>query len=1343
MASTLSKPPPHTRQSSRPESASSSSIITVKRAASLTSRNGSHPPISGLRTQSPNDTVVIPTTFSARTLSPDPNRRASAVYPRSDSGNGVREGVGNLNRWSQSTVSSKSSSTHNRRSSFSKRLSGSFGSFGGLGSAQQSPSPNAKGTPKGRPSPKGSPEGPFKKTPPGQPPPILPPIVTLTSLSQAVDAADTPSTIATITPATADLIPPDTHAPSEPDYFGDRWKTRSPSKSRNAVPRTAAASPLIPKPESPKRVQFESSKPQRLAAAEPAVSLYSERGASRGGSKARRRSSRSGHSRNREDSSRGSGGTEAESSASSVRSNRRREHRRKTPSQKAMLSKALQKANHAVLLDNAQNFEGAMGAYADACALLQQVMQRSSGDDDRKKLEAVRNTYTNRINELRNTGSTYQSSDGKALPDKPRDRDSTDSKNQEPLSPLTDEEEDSVYVSTATAARIDSDRPHFAASKYAPANLPVQLPPRRQSLQQSAFADTRTSSFSNTPHGPQLDPYGKSPPRDRMVETSMTLEPPLSQHYMPPPLSPRRPSSPAPPPKDDSQPSVVPVLKSETNAGYHMRQDTAESTSWLDTIDESGGSTSSSVHSRSSSIGLRRKRIRAASGATEAEFDAALDAAVEAAYDDGLEPAEDDNHGNLAKAPEQEYAQQPFKYDPSSGVRKNVEMAKEKVREAEREAAVALAKDHEKRRLQDSAYSRDSIDLEYGDDDADEEERMLYELSRDYVMDDGEYDIQTKSALPRQSDSSGFSGRTWGSIGSNPTSAGTSLSTVAEMPSLNTKLQPKMLPPPMHPPPLGALPPPPQSAITTSMPSSGPLARPPSLITSPGVRDRRLSGLKVKQLKIETNTKAPAAPETAAPNLEPSSEPSLTTQPLPDPPRSAVTMSQSQVTLPSLAFKSSTSSINQTVSRKGSSPLPTPSPAEGTPSTIPATPALTKVTSADSFESIPAIPDSPGRFNVKSSMGTKGLKKNFSSSSLKNKILSVSVPDPAEVSPNPPESISSNPRRNLSMAAPMPIPTASAFIVDGHLFGSDIHSPTSPGSPNLQVANAPLPLEPCPESSLLRPFWFLRCIYQTIAHPRGGYISNKLFVPRDIWKVRTTKLKSIEEKVSSCDLLTATLLKLAKVDTMNVDSILQEMRFLEMVIEQVRGSLSKKLGGEVGTVGAPWLSKGASLDDMNATSDALSSKSNNMSTKSYLSSLKKFSRSKNSAGPGYSAAAAVVPSSKDGYKEVPALKSLPMTNTDHPRFAKRDVNHVQYGGPNANYMAALAKLCDAAQILDQIARQIEDPGLKHSSRAHVGLEFSIHNAAEFFGFYICRFVINDVGIMLDKFIKRGTEWVAS
>ena len=66
-----------------------------------------------------------------------------------------------------------------------------------------------------------------------------------------------------------------------------------------------------------------------------------------------------------------------------------RTKRRRAPSQRAMLSQALQQANHAVVLDNAQNFEGAMRAYHDACDLLQQVILRSAGGDDRKKLEAI------------------------------------------------------------------------------------------------------------------------------------------------------------------------------------------------------------------------------------------------------------------------------------------------------------------------------------------------------------------------------------------------------------------------------------------------------------------------------------------------------------------------------------------------------------------------------------------------------------------------------------------------------------------------------------------------------------------------------------------------------------------------------------------------------------------------------------------------------------------------------------------------------------------------------------------------------------------------------------------
>lgn len=56
----------------------------------------------------------------------------------------------------------------------------------------------------------------------------------------------------------------------------------------------------------------------------------------------------------------------------------------------------------------------------------------------------------------------------------------------------------------------------------------------------------------------------------------------------------------------------------------------------------------------------------------------------------------------------------------------------------------------------------------------------------------------------------------------------------------------------------------------------------------------------------------------------------------------------------------------------------------------------------------------------------------------------------------------------------------------------------------------------------------------------------------------------------------------------------------------------------------------------------------------------------------------------------------------------------------------------------------EDPAAPEKARitAKVGLELSHRHASEFFGFYICRFVLNDISLLLDKFVKRGSEWVA-
>jgi hypothetical protein len=187
-------------------------------------------------------------------------------------------------------------------------------------------------------------------------------------------------------------------------------------------------------------------------------------------------------------------------------------------------------------------------------------------------------------------------------------------------------------------------------------------------------------------------------------------------------------------------------------------------------------------------------------------------------------------------------------------------------------------------------------------------------------------------------------------------------------------------------------------------------------------------------------------------------------------------------------------------------------------------------------------------------------------------------------------------------------------------------------------------------------------------------------VPHDVWGVKNVKLRAVEEKVSNCDLLTAALLKLAKVDTYDADAVLEEMQSLEAVLDQVQVSLSKKISGEVGVQGAlPIFKYSQSSEDAANGFDNIPQKVNSSSSKSsYLTSWRKL-RSKNS---GFGAPATPV-HSKETSKDNLTISSLPMTSLPTSQAARRVTPQVQFSGPNAHYMAALARLCDAAQVLGE------------------------------------------------------------
>ncbi|CBF70808.1 uncharacterized protein ANIA_05807 [Aspergillus nidulans FGSC A4] len=962
--------------------------------------------------------------------------------------------------------------------------------------------------------------------------------------------------------------------------------------------------------------------------------------------------------------------------------------RRQGPSQKAMLSKALQKANTAVLLDNAANFEGAMEAYNDACQLLQLVMLRSNGGEDEKlKLQEIRDTYMIRVTELQRMDFPFRDVDSKALPERPLSQESYGDY-------IQSVPEDAYSLSNQDPRFMDKEPlgERDTASEGSRTFVQSHIPPRRQSLLPSALDDDiYNRAFSSTAQN-QTD-----------ISRPVIQGAPVAHRRVHSGTNPANSDDPLP--RENQHP--LHSRLSELSILSAQARDPNESTSWLDTIDESGASSSPSLRSNASSVYLRRRRSTSLSQGTEAEFDAALDAAVEAAYDEGFEPA------SGSEAQEEEILDD----DVFANARRNVEIAKQKVREAEREAEVAMTRGSELRRAQeqDSLDNVNDTGLDYFDEEAEEEERLLEEMTRGYVMDDFEFDLQSKSALPRQSALSGFSQRTWEkSVKYNPTTGGTSLSPLVEDDTLPIETN---------------------STQQVELGLGPALAQPTSKSTPlQGVRARRMSGQNTAELKIETSARSRSGSGLVNAELAQSMDIQTTQVPiLPEKDASLPNGRAETTTSASTVHQSernvSISSVSEDMSPNLKLARETTAMEEdnttGAPKMLsPSRPPIGKV---------PSAPDNLGRPHP---------------SVLPFRSRNVSVPNP-DIFTDSPATPSMNAFPTLDLqkgiaAASMnalPTPSAVNFAPSGlssdglYLFDNYIHSPASPGFSTALDPNAPLPLEPCPESFLLRPFWLMRCIYQTIAHPRGGYLSTKLFVPREVWRVKNVKIKAVEEKISNCDLLTAALLKLSKVDTYDADAVLEEMQAFESVLDQVQMSLSKKVGNEVGVQGAMPLFKAAPMLDDPATADAMPSKMSNGPSKSYLSSWRKL-RSKNS---GFGATA--LSSSKEASKDHLTISSLPMTPIPNAQHSNRNIAQVQFDGPHANYMSALARLCDAAQVLDQIAQQVEDPGLKHSSQTLVGLELSTRHAAEFFGFYICRFALNDIGIMLDKFIKRGSEWV--
>lgn len=262
--------------------------------------------------------------------------------------------------------------------------------------------------------------------------------------------------------------------------------------------------------------------------------------------------------------------------------------------------------------------------------------------------------------------------------------------------------------------------------------------------------------------------------------------------------------------------------------------------------------------------------------------------------------------------------------------------------------------------------------------------------------------------------------------------------------------------------------------------------------------------------------------------------------------------------------------------------------------------------------------------------------------------------------------------------------TAAGASYEGvFLFDTSLSDAQAPAAPAMKSPAVPQGIEPCPESFLLRPFWLMRNLASTLTHPKGGFLTSRLFVPREVWQVKSMKIKNLEDKIANCDMLTAALGRLAYVDTYDADAIMEELESFEDVLERVQNTLGKKLGGEVGTSGLSSLFKDASAASA-PSNQSLAPDSATLGgdkVKGYFSSWRKLRQK--SSGTQVSGLPTIKSSSKTADKEAFNMSSVPMTSfvTLDRRGMKKDVKNHIFEGPNKDYMSSLARLFEGVQVL--------------------------------------------------------------
>ncbi|GAA5829258.1 hypothetical protein JCM3766R1_001038 [Sporobolomyces carnicolor] len=363
--------------------------------------------------------------------------------------------------------------------------------------------------------------------------------------------------------------------------------------------------------------------------------------------------------------------------------------------------------------------------------------------------------------------------------------------------------------------------------------------------------------------------------------------------------------------------------------------------------------------------------------------------------------------------------------------------------------------------------------------------------------------------------------------------------------------------------------------------------------------------------------------------------------------------------------------------------------------------------------------------------------------------------------------------RYSDRSLPPPVPSTTATSLSHHhvttsqsTFGGLPSPPTRSSASSRETVMSIPPVR--------RPFHLMRLVLATMptAHPAtspsasrssvislassstspggGGYLSEKLYVPSQVWSIPGSKLVSLDTKVRMMEIVLSSLTQLSQVGQSLLSPALantarnsgsggerwcldeatrfmRELEHFEGVVEGVQNTLAKKLGGGL----------------INPTGGGIGNSAFNDKEFGGLAS-----GSGRDAGIGSG-------SGKDGRKGSTAGGQFASWSSKFQRGFDRVTNASGVSlDSQVTYAETIARLFRQSQCIDHhLALLLWHSGsatgqpevsaytLLPASERH-RLERQLRRASEFFGTVVCRFVMKDIGLLLDKYVKRGGAWLS-